>query len=105
MDTEGHIHGVLPIGVCIARGDTNIRDTGLGTLGHLPDELLVDILDRLTAQDLVRLSAASRCSYVFCNNEDLWKALTMQVRPVWGALSSVLTTSAQRQNACGSNRM
>lgn len=80
LDTAGHLHGVLPIGQCITSGDINVRDASMGALSRLTDELLLEIVGRLPARDLVRLSAASRAAYVFSNDEDLWRALTMQVR-------------------------
>jgi hypothetical protein len=33
---------------------------------------------------LVRLSTASRCNYVFCNNEDLWKSSHDAGAPLFG---------------------
>jgi hypothetical protein len=76
---QPHMHGVKPLGACYAAGCANARDRGLGDLRALSDEHLLEVLGHLPAEGLVRLSAASRALYCFCNHEDLWKAMTLEV--------------------------
>ena len=52
---------------------------GLGRLGRLSDELVLQVLSSLSGPDLVRLAATSRAFYVYCNHEELWRSLTLQV--------------------------
>ena len=53
--------------------------TGLGALAVLSDELLSSILSLLPAKSLARSSLASKSLYCFCNHEDLWRVLVLEV--------------------------
>lgn len=55
---------------------------GLGLLHVLSDELLIEILHQLTARDLAKLAVCSRACYAYCQHEDIWKALLLQVSPL-----------------------
>ena len=78
-----HPHGVLPnLGLLDADANADagsVRGRGLGALRSLPDEALMRCLELLPAADLARLSAASRFLWVFCNHDELWKGLCLQV--------------------------
>lgn len=52
---------------------------GLGGLAVLSDELLLGVLGLLPAQSLVMASLASKSLYCFCNYEDLWRVLVLEV--------------------------
>ncbi|KAJ4762458.1 Bifunctional arginine demethylase and lysyl-hydroxylase JMJD6 [Rhynchospora pubera] len=56
---------------------TNLRDTGLGNLYRLPDDLLLDILSLLGATDLAGFSTASKSAYVFSSHDPLWRSLVL----------------------------
>lgn len=53
--------------------------TGLGALAVLSDELLSGILGLLPAKSLACSSLASKSLYCFCNHEDLWRVLVLEV--------------------------
>jgi hypothetical protein len=55
------------------------QHAGLGLLHLLSDELLIEILHQLNARDLAKLAVCSRACYAYCQHEDLWKALLLQV--------------------------
>jgi hypothetical protein len=78
-----HPHGVQPVLGLFdggSEGSRSVRSIGLGALAALPDECLLNILDNLAAADLARLAATSRFLYVFCQLDELWKALCLEVR-------------------------
>ncbi|KAG1333885.1 F-box protein [Cocos nucifera] len=56
----------------------NARNSGLGALRVLSDELLLDILGLLCGRDVAVLSAVSRSFYVFAGHEPLWKNLVLE---------------------------
>lgn len=74
-----HLNGVKPLGVTLQTGACNIRDKSLGRFSLLSDELLLIVLEVLSAKDLIRLSSVSKALYCFSNHEDLWKALVIEV--------------------------
>ena len=45
----------------------------------LSDELLLGVLGLLPAQSLAMASIASKSLYCFCNYEDLWRVLVLEV--------------------------
>lgn len=45
----------------------------------LSDDLLLTVLSLLPAKVLLSCSATSKALYCFCNHEELWRALTLQV--------------------------
>lgn len=54
---------------------TNLRDTSCGQLALFPDELILQVLGYLVADDLNALAATSKALYGFSRTEELWKAL------------------------------
>ncbi|KHN22580.1 F-box protein [Glycine soja] len=63
-------HGVQPLGnLYLNTGSTNSRDTGLGNLHTLSDDLVLDILGFLDASSLGILATVSKSFYVFTNHE------------------------------------
>ena len=56
----------------------------LGRLAALPDEALLNVLENLPAADLARLATSSKVLWVFCQHEELWKALCLEVGWVGG---------------------
>jgi hypothetical protein len=86
-----HPHGVQPnLGLFDEGGAAtpSVRSAGLGRLAALPDEALLNVLENLSAADLARLATASKVLWVFCQHEELWKALSLEVGRVgaggWG---------------------
>lgn len=75
-----HTHGVQPLGnLYLNPGtSTNSRDTGLGNLHALTDELVLDILGFLDGTCLGVLSSVSKSFYVFANHEPLWRNLVLE---------------------------
>ncbi|XP_058738940.1 arginine-specific demethylase JMJ22 [Vicia villosa] len=74
-----HTHGVQPLGnLYFNPGSINSRDTGLGNLHTLTDELVLDILAFLDGTSLGVLASVSKSFYVFSNHEPLWRNLVLE---------------------------
>ncbi|KAJ4978442.1 hypothetical protein NE237_009222 [Protea cynaroides] len=72
-------HGVQPLGnLLLSSSACNSRNTGLGNLRILTDELVLDILGFLDGTHLGVLATVSKSFYVFCNHEPLWKNLVLE---------------------------
>src|SRR5262249_5972942 len=54
------------------------RNTGLGKLHILSDELILDIIGLLDGKQLGVLSTVSKSFYVFCNHDPLWRNLVFE---------------------------
>ncbi|KAH7295900.1 hypothetical protein KP509_27G069900 [Ceratopteris richardii] len=54
------------------------RASGLGLFCVLSDELICEILELLSAEDIGKLACVSRVFNIFCNEEPLWMKLCMQ---------------------------
>ncbi|XP_021886897.1 F-box protein At5g06550 [Carica papaya] len=68
------MHSVQPLGnLYLNPGTINSRNTGLGTLQTLTDELVIDILGLLDGTHLGILATVSKSFYVFINHEPLWR--------------------------------
>ena len=53
----------------------NSRDSGLGLLSALSDEVIIDLLETYcTPADLSRLAQASKAMYAFAHHDPLWRA-------------------------------
>ncbi|XP_012074254.1 F-box protein At5g06550 [Jatropha curcas] len=73
-----HTCGVQPLGnLYMNTGSINSRNTGLGNLQILTDELVLDILGLLDGNHLGILAAVSKSFYVFANHEPLWRNLVL----------------------------
>ncbi|XVE96224.1 hypothetical protein REPUB_Repub02eG0203300 [Reevesia pubescens] len=73
-----HSHGVQPLGnLYINPGSINSRNTGLGNLQILSDELVLEILGLLEATQLGVLATVSKSFYVFTSHEPLWRNLVL----------------------------
>lgn len=55
----------------------NIKSSA-GFFALLPDELLLQLLEHLTATDLLRLGSTCKALYAFSAAEELWKALFIE---------------------------
>ncbi|XAR69838.1 hypothetical protein NMG60_11001573 [Bertholletia excelsa] len=74
-----HAHGVQPLGnLYFSPSSQNSRNTGLGSLQTLTDELVLEILGLLSGTNLGILSTVSKSFYVFCNHEPLWRNLVLE---------------------------
>lgn len=75
---SSHTHGVQPLGnLFFSTSSVNSRNTGLGNLHVLSDELVLDILGLLDAPHLGVLATVSKSFYVFSNHEPLWRNLVL----------------------------
>eukprot|EP00803_Ostreobium_quekettii_P005108 evm.model.scf_611.4 EVM.evm.TU.scf_611.4 scf_611:63945-73681(+) len=74
----GHPLGVQPWGNFLLGGPPDVRESGLGRLGRLPDELLLQVLGELEALDLCRLATVSKALYCFAMHEEIWRQLVLQ---------------------------
>ncbi|KAL0344860.1 UNVERIFIED_CONTAM: F-box protein [Sesamum radiatum] len=76
---RSHSHGVQPLGnLYFSSSSINSRDTGLGNLQALTDELILEVLGLLSGTDLGVLSTVSKSFYVFCNHEPLWRNIVLE---------------------------
>ncbi|KAK0586026.1 hypothetical protein LWI29_038232 [Acer saccharum] len=75
---RSHSHGVQPLGNFFCNpGSINSRNTGLGSLQLLIDELVLDVLGFLDATHLGVLATVSKSFCVFTNHEPLWRNLVL----------------------------
>ncbi|KAJ4705449.1 F-box protein, partial [Melia azedarach] len=73
-----HTHGVQPLGnLFFNPGSVNSRNTGLGNLQILSDELVLDVLGFLDATHLGILATVSKSFYIFANHEQLWRNIVL----------------------------
>ncbi|XWS59330.1 hypothetical protein CRYUN_Cryun08bG0112600 [Craigia yunnanensis] len=73
-----HSHGVQPLGnLYLNLGSINSRNTGLGNLQILSDELIFEILGLLEGTQLGVLATVSKSFYVFTSHEPLWRNLVL----------------------------
>lgn len=73
-----NIHGVQPLGnLFFSSSSHNSRDTGLGNLQKLTDELVLEILGLLNGAHLGLLSTVTKSLYVLCTHEPLWRNLVL----------------------------
>ncbi|PIA54196.1 hypothetical protein AQUCO_00900624v1 [Aquilegia coerulea] len=76
---SSHSHGVQPLGNLLFNSSShNSRNTGLGNLQTLSDELVLDILGLLEGTHLGILATVSKSLCVFCNHEPLWRNLVLE---------------------------
>ncbi|KAB1222883.1 hypothetical protein CJ030_MR2G013627 [Morella rubra] len=74
-----HTHGVQPLSnLYLSPGSIDSRNTGLGNLQALSDELVLDILGLLGGTHLGVLATVSKSFYVFGNHEPLWRNLVLE---------------------------
>ena len=71
-----HPLGVKPLGNAYT-AKLNIR-TRAGELALLPDELIIQILEWLEINDLLRLGSTCKALYAFSREEELWKTLFLR---------------------------
>lgn len=72
-------YGVQPLGnFYFSSSSHNSRNTGLGNLQTLTDELVLEILGFLGGSHLGVLSTVSKSFYVFSNHEPLWRNLVLE---------------------------
>nr|XP_024361962.1 F-box protein At5g06550-like isoform X1 [Physcomitrium patens] len=78
LQRGSHSYGIQPLGnLLLSTQGCNVRDTGLGTLQVLSDEIICDILGNLDGRDLARLALVSRAFYVFAHQDSLWRNLVL----------------------------
>jgi len=79
---ELHPYGVVPLGNLYVTKDQDLlrrRRVGLGVaLQAVPDEALIELLSFLSAEELAKVSRASRAFYVYAHHSDLWRDLTLR---------------------------
>ncbi|KAI0383807.1 Clavaminate synthase-like protein [Hypomontagnella monticulosa] len=72
-----HPMGVKPLGNRYLASGPTARQC-LGSLGHLPDEMILQILESLDMWSLKDLGFTCRFLYAFCYLDELWKALFLE---------------------------
>ena len=55
----------------------NLKTT-TGNFRYLPDELIIQILEELDSDSLLRLGSTCKTFYAFCRFDDLWKTLLVE---------------------------
>lgn len=73
-----HPQGVEPWGNYFLSQTPDIRPTSLGNLAVFSDELLLELIQSLSAADLGRLSCVSKALYCFSYHDDVWKGLVLE---------------------------
>lgn len=79
MDIRGarlaHPYGVMPTGnhFLASPEEISVRSFGLGDMKCLPDAPLLDILFFLPPLDVISMLRVSRCLYVYCHYNDIWR--------------------------------
>jgi len=74
----GHPYGIQPWGNSYSpSAEPSIRDTSLGGLRAIGDELLMDVLGMVGAHELCCLARTSRFLYVLAHMDELWRALVI----------------------------
>ena len=85
ITVPAHPQRVRPLGDLLLLdnpGERSLREMGsLGTLGQLPDEVLLQILGYCAARDLCQLAGVSHAFRVFSLCEDLWRARVLEEWP------------------------
>ena len=78
---------IKPLGNLLFRPSNRLtRVSGLGTLGALPDELLLShIFGQLEGEDLVRVAGVSRAFFGWGHVEGIWKGVYISVGRPWRA--------------------
>lgn len=71
-----HPLGVRPSGNALTSDKNQKRACGYFSL--LPDELLMQLLESLSAVDLLRLGGTCRALHAFTRSEELWRALFVE---------------------------
>ncbi|OTB08821.1 hypothetical protein M426DRAFT_316845 [Hypoxylon sp. CI-4A] len=75
-----HPMGVKPLGNQYFASGPTARQS-LGSLGSLPDEMILQMLEYLDIDSLKNIGFACRFLYAFCQLDELWKALFLEVGP------------------------
>lgn len=74
-----HTYGVQPLGnLYLNPRSINSRDTGLGNLHTLTDELILEILGLLDGNHLGILATVSKSFCVFTSHEPIWRNLVLE---------------------------
>lgn len=71
-----HPLGVRPSGNALT-STVNLKQA-CGLFRVLPEEILMDLLERLDAQDLLRLGGTCRALHAFTRSEELWRSLFVE---------------------------
>lgn len=72
-----HPLGIKPLGNAFDASGPNVKDR-CGVFAMLPDELLLQVLDSLSARELLNLGATCKALYAFCGADELWKGLFVE---------------------------
>ena len=78
IEHGSHPYGVRPLGNALFDGEVGDagarrRNSGLGSIAALSDELLLALLDWCTYTELGRLACTSRALYAFVHCDDVWR--------------------------------
>ncbi len=75
-EVRPHPLGIKPLGNAY-EAKRNIKILS-GAFAHLPDELLLQLLDYMRSSDLLKLGGTCKALYAFSRTEELWKALFVE---------------------------
>ena len=68
-----HPLGIKPLGNAYT-ATQNIK-FATGRFSHMPDEIIIEILEWLDGHALVELGRTCRAMYAFCHHDELWRTL------------------------------
>ncbi|KAH8675639.1 F-box domain-containing protein [Xylariales sp. PMI_506] len=74
-----HPLGIKPLGNQYFVSGPSARHS-LGVVGFLPDEMILHLLEYLDTESLKSLGGACRFLFAFCQLDELWKALYLELR-------------------------
>lgn len=72
-----HPLGVKPLGNQYFVPGPSARQA-LGSIGYLPDEMILHLLEYFEEESLRRLGSTCRFLYAFCHLDELWKTLFLE---------------------------
>ena len=72
-----HPDGIRPLGNLYSATRSNLK-VNAGLFSHLPDELLIHVLEQLDALALLRIGATCKALYAFARHDELWKTLVVE---------------------------
>jgi hypothetical protein len=76
-------YGLKPLGnmFCEPADVISKRSKSIGSLGRIPEDILLSILGFLTVCDVCTLSLVSKVLYVYCHHSELWRDATLNRWP------------------------
>lgn len=73
-----HPLGVKPLGNQYFTPGPSARASLGGLFGHLPDEMILRLVECFDSHSLMKLGATCRFLYALCHLDELWKAIFLE---------------------------